>query len=286
MVISCPCALVISIPLSFFAGIGGASKHGILVKGGDHLEALSFVDTIAFDKTGTLTKGRFEVCEISPSGGFGKDELLFFAAHAESVSPHPIAVSIINKYAKTIDPNIVSEGEDIFGLGVKAKINGRTVLAGNEKMMYSRGISHTKAASFGSVAYVAIDNVYAGYIAVADEIKEESFKITQELQKLNVNSVVMLTGDSKAVGEETAKLLNINEVFSELLPLDKVDKIETLLSKTPKGKKLAFVGDGVNDAPSLVKADIGSWKRYNCRGGRHCSYERQSAKRSESYQNF
>ncbi|MDR1912449.1 MAG: cadmium-translocating P-type ATPase [Helicobacteraceae bacterium] len=254
LVISCPCALVISVPLSFFAGLGGASKRGILVKGGNYLEALSRVDTIAFDKTGTLTKGKFAVSKALPSVDFSKEELLYYAACAESASPHPIAASILSAYAKEIAQNDISLHEELFGFGVKAVIRGKKVLVGNEKLMRVNQINFEPKESINTIAYVAIDGVYAGHIAISDEIKPESLTIARELRRLGVNNIVMLTGDRKDIANDIAKKLAINEVFSELLPLEKADKIEML---SQKGKKLAFVGDGINDAPSLARADVG-----------------------------
>ncbi|MDR0665411.1 MAG: cadmium-translocating P-type ATPase [Helicobacteraceae bacterium] len=256
LVVSCPCALVISVPLSFFAGLGGASRRGILIKGGNYLEALSRVDTVAFDKTGTLTKGKFSVSEISPSNGFSEDDLLFYAAAAESASPHPIGASIAAAYDKKIDQNDVSDREELLGFGASAVARGRTVLIGGEKLMRSRNIAFQEAKTSGA-AYVAIDGVYAGYIAVADEIKQESLTIARELKALGVRNVVMLTGDRKAIGEEVAAKLAIDEVYSELLPLEKAEKIELLAREASANKKLVFVGDGINDAPSLARADIG-----------------------------
>ncbi|MDR0407922.1 MAG: cadmium-translocating P-type ATPase [Campylobacteraceae bacterium] len=256
LVISCPCALVVSIPLSFFAGLGGASKRGILIKGGNYLEALSCVDTIAFDKTGTLTKGDFSVSKIKPSNDFNKNELLFFAAHAESFSPHPIALSIIKEYKNNIK-NEIKEHEELLGVGVKAKVSGKLVLVGNEKLMELNSIAYEKSDAFGSIAHVAVDNIYAGYIVISDQIKEESRKVIEDLKSVGVKNTAILTGDDEQVAKEIAKELNIDKVFSRLLPLEKVEKLELLSKNVAKGKKLIFVGDGINDAPSLAKADVG-----------------------------
>ncbi|MDR1285103.1 MAG: cadmium-translocating P-type ATPase [Campylobacteraceae bacterium] len=256
LVISCPCALVVSIPLSFFAGLGGASKRGILIKGGNYLEALSHVDTVAFDKTGTLTKGEFSVSKIKPSDSFSKDELLFFAAHAESFSPHPIALSILKEYKDNIK-NETKKHEEILGFGVKAEVFGKLVLVGNEKLMELNSIVYEKPNVFGSIVHVAVDGIYAGYIVISDKIKEESKKAISDLKDVGVKNTVMLTGDNKQAAEEVAKELNIDKVFSNLLPLEKVEKLDLLLKNAAKGKKVVFVGDGINDAPSLAKADIG-----------------------------
>ncbi|MDR3178081.1 MAG: cadmium-translocating P-type ATPase [Campylobacteraceae bacterium] len=256
LVISCPCALVVSIPLSFFAGLGGASKRGILIKGGNYLEALSHVDTVVFDKTGTLTKGEFAVSEIKPSGGFDKDELLFFAANAESFSPHPIALSILKEYKGEIK-NDIKNHEEIFGFGVKAEVSGKLVLAGNEKLMELNSIAYEKHGTAGSVAHIAVDNIYAGYIVVCDKIREESKEAIKALKDVGIEKTAILTGDNEQAAKEVAKELGIKRVFAKLLPLEKTDKLELLSKDMPKGKKLAFVGDGINDAPSLAKADIG-----------------------------
>ncbi|MDR2342825.1 MAG: cadmium-translocating P-type ATPase [Campylobacteraceae bacterium] len=256
LVISCPCALVVSIPLSFFAGLGGASKRGILIKGGNYLEALSHVNTVVFDKTGTLTKGEFGVSKIKPSSGFSEEELLFYAAHIESFSPHPIALSILKEYKGEIK-NEVKNHEELFGFGVKAEVSGRLVLAGNEKLMELNSIVCEKPNAIGSVVHVAIDGIYAGYIVVCDTIKDESKKTVQDLKDNGVKDMAILTGDSEQAAKEIARELGINNVFAQLLPLEKVEKLELLSKNIAKGKKLVFVGDGINDAPSLAKADIG-----------------------------
>ncbi|MDR2152242.1 MAG: cadmium-translocating P-type ATPase [Helicobacteraceae bacterium] len=257
LVVSCPCALVISVPLSFFAGLGGASRRGILIKGGNYLEALSRVETVAFDKTGTLTKGKFSVSEVAPNGGFSASDLLFYAAAAESASPHPIGVAIAAAYDKAINHDEIADREELPGFGARAIVRGRQVLIGGEKLMRSQNVAYDETAGSIGAARVAIDGVYAGYIAVADEIKPESINAAQELGALGVRNVVMLTGDRKAIGEKIAAKLGISKVFSELLPLDKVEKIELLSREISPKKKLVFVGDGINDAPSLARADIG-----------------------------
>jgi len=256
LVISCPCALVISIPLGFFGGIGGASKKGILVKGGNYLEALAKTEIVVFDKTGTLTKGVFNVQEIHGSG-IENSELLELASYAESYSNHPISISLKNAYGKDIDNARIADVEEIPGHGVRASVDDKIVLAGNDKLMATMNISYPKNEISGTVVHVAVDDVYAGYIVIADEIKEDSRKAIMELKKTRTHKTVMLTGDSKDVAENTAKKLGIDIVYSELLPDGKVEKLELLLSqKSPQGK-LAFVGDGINDAPVLARADIG-----------------------------
>jgi len=257
LVVSCPCALVISIPLSFFGGIGGASKMGVLVKGSNYLEALSNIETIVFDKTGTLTKGVFEVQEVK-SIGISQEELLKIAAYTENYSNHPISKSIKIAYNQEIDEKQIVKTQELPGLGIAARIGEKDVLVGNEKLMKEEKISFTKCDDIiGTVLYIAIDKKYAGYILIADKIKNDAEKTIQELKKNNIKQIVMLTGDRKNVGETVAKKLGINKVYTELLPDGKVSKVEELLKlKTPKGK-LAFVGDGINDAPVLALSDIG-----------------------------
>ena len=256
LVVSCPCALVISIPLGFFGGIGGASKKGILVKGSNYLEALSNSEIVVFDKTGTLTKGVFEVQKIEPVG-ISKEQLIKYAAYAESYSNHPISVSIKKAYGEEIDTNLISKTEELSGRGVVATIEDEDVLAGNEKLMQEKNIKYTKCNKVGTIVYIAINNEFAGYIVISDEIKEDSKKAINDLKKNNIKQTVMLTGDKKDVGESVAKELGIDKVYTELLPDGKVEKVEQLLKeKTEKGK-LAFVGDGINDAPVLALADIG-----------------------------
>lgn len=256
LVVSCPCALVISIPLSFFGGLGGASKMGILIKGSNYLEALSNVEIVALDKTGTLTKGIFEVQKVEAEN-MPYQELIKIVAHAENYSSHPIATSIKKAYGKEIDTKIITDTKEIAGRGIEAQIDGKKVLVGNEKLMKEKGIYYTKCEQIGTVVYVAIDNQYEGYIVISDELKEDTKNAINKLRISGIKQIVMLTGDKKAVGEAVAKELNIDKAYVELLPNEKVEKIEELLAqKSGKGKVL-FVGDGINDAPVLALADIG-----------------------------
>ena len=256
LVVSCPCALVISIPLGFFGGIGGASKKGILVKGSNYLESLSNSEIVVFDKTGTLTKGVFEVQKIE-TVGISKEELIKYAAYAESYSNHPISVSIKKAYGEEINTNLISKTEELSGRGVVARIEDKEVLAGNEKLMQEKNIKYTKCNEVGTIVYIAINNKFVGYIVISDEIKEDSKKAIDDLKRNNIKQTVMLTGDRKDVGESVAKEIGIDKVYTELLPDGKVEKVEQLLKeKTEKGK-LVFVGDGINDAPVLALADIG-----------------------------
>ena len=257
LVISCPCALVISIPLSFFGGIGGASACGILVKGSNYLEALAQTKYVVFDKTGTLTKGVFQVVEIVPENGFTEEKLLAYAAHAESYSGHPISKSLREAYGKEIDTAKVSDIEEISGHGVTAKVDGVAVAAGNAKLMKRLGLSYAENTGIGTVVHVAVDGVYAGYILIADVEKETASQAIADLKRAGVKKTGMLTGDSQVVAEHVAQRLGIDEVHSELLPADKVERVEQLLAGKGKGEKLAFVGDGINDAPVLSRADIG-----------------------------
>ncbi len=256
LVISCPCALVISIPLSFFAGIGGASKQGVLVKGSNYLETLSQTGIVVFDKTGTMTQGVFEVSKIY-SEGINDSELLKAAAYAESFSTHPISISLIKAYGKEIDKTQVSDVEEIGGHGVAATVEGRRVAAGNVKLMKKLGISYKEADGVGTVVHVAVDGKYAGYILISDILKPNAKAAIESLKKSGIRKTVMLTGDSKKVADAVAAELNIDEVHSELLPADKVSLVERLLEKKNDKEKLAFVGDGINDAPVLSRADIG-----------------------------
>jgi len=257
LVISCPCALVISIPLGFFAGIGGASKKGILVKGSNYLEALNSVETVIFDKTGTLTQGVFKVTAINPSDDYSNEELIEYAAYAESYSNHPIALSIQKAYRAAIDKNRIESYEEIAGQGIRAYINGKEVLVGNSRLMESCNIKYNQIDTLGTVVYVAVNQKYAGNIIISDEIKEDSAQAIKELKALGIKKTVMLTGDIKAVGDKIGQQLGLDEIYSELLPADKVDKLELLESKKNPQGKLAFVGDGINDAPVLARADIG-----------------------------
>ena len=256
LVISCPCALVISVPLSFFGGIGGASKCGILVKGGNYLEVLAKTQTVVFDKTGTLTKGVFNVTAIHPEQ-CSEAELLEMAAYAESYSDHPISRSLKEAYAKEIDALRVSQVEEISGRGVQATIDGKRVCAGNDKLMEDIGVPWHPCHRVGTTVHVAIDGVYAGHIVISDEIKQDAAKAIRQLKAEGVEKTVMLTGDAKAVGESVAKELGLDEVYTQLLPADKVEKVEQLLNHRQGNGKLAFVGDGINDAPVLSRADLG-----------------------------
>ncbi|MGX7359123.1 cadmium-translocating P-type ATPase [Dolosigranulum pigrum] len=256
LVVSCPCALVISIPLSFFGGIGGASKKGVLVKGGNYLEALAETEIVVFDKTGTLTKGVFNVQEIHPEG-VSKEELLELTAHAESYSNHPISLSLKRAYSKEIDNGRISDVEEISGHGVIATVDGKKVMAGNIKLMKMMDIPYFKGELIGTIVHVAVNNKYIGYIVIADEVKEDSAQAIKELKAANIKQTVMLTGDNKSIGSKVAKELGLDKVYAELLPADKVEKLEELFSQKSKKGKLAFVGDGINDAPVLARADIG-----------------------------
>ena len=272
LVVSCPCALVISIPLTFFSGIGGASKKGILVKGSNYFEVLANTKTMVFDKTGTLTKGVFEVQEINPIGTLSRvkkeelsyklnkeltDELIEVTAHAEGFSNHPISQSILEAYGKDIDRNKVSDVNEIAGHGVEAVVSGKRITAGNTKLMKLKGIDYIDNGLIGTVVHVAIDDVYAGYILIADEVKEDSAQSLKKLKSLGIKRTIMLTGDNREVSEMTADNLRLDMVYTELLPGDKVDKLEELISQTSDNSRLAYVGDGINDAPVLARADVG-----------------------------
>ena len=256
LVVSCPCALVISIPLSFFGGIGGASKMGILIKGSNYLEALANTETVVFDKTGTLTEGIFEVQNIYAEG-IEKDELLRIVAHAENYSNHPIAKSVKKAYNKEIDEKIIKNPQELSGKGIWAKIDEKDILVGNEKLMLEEKIDFKKCDEVGTILYVAIDKKYVGYVLIADKIKQDSSKTIRELKAMNIKETVMLTGDKKEVGEYVAKKLNMDKVYTELLPDGKVEKVEELLKQKSEKGKLVFVGDGINDAPVLTISDIG-----------------------------
>ena len=256
LVISCPCALVISIPLSFFGGIGGASKIGVLVKGSNYLEALAYTETVVFDKTGTLTKGSFAVTEIH-ANGMEDEELLELAAYAEDYSNHPISLSIQKAYGKKIDNSRITDVQEIAGHGVQAVIDGMTVLAGNAKLMEREHIPYTASNAIGTVVYVAFDGRYAGCIVIADEIKADAPAAIKELKAAGIRRTVMLTGDADAVGQDVARRLGLDRAYTELLPADKVDRVEELLAQKSDKGMLAFVGDGINDAPVLARADVG-----------------------------
>lgn len=257
LVVSCPCALVISIPLGFFGGIGGASKRGILVKGSNYLEALNNVEMVVFDKTGTLTKGVFEVVEVNAQIDYTDDELIEYAAYAESHSSHPIALSILKVYKKDIDFSKIDDYKEIAGHGLSVKLADKEVLAGNAKLMVSENIEYQDIETVGTVVHIAINKKYAGNIVISDEVKEDSAEAIKGLKALGIKKTVMLTGDMKTVGEKIGKQLGLDEVYSELLPADKVEKIESLEAKKSKKGKIVFVGDGINDAPVLARADIG-----------------------------
>ena len=256
LVISCPCALVISIPLSFFGGIGGASRIGVLVKGSNYLEALAHTEVVVFDKTGTLTKGSFAVSEIHPVG-MEEAQLLELAAYAEDYSNHPISLSIKQAYGQKIDNSRVSEVQEIAGHGVQAVIDGKTVLAGNAKLMDKEHIKYTPSASVGTVVYLAYDRKYAGCIVIEDEIKADAPAAIKLLKSAGIRKTVMLTGDADAVGKKVAGRLGLDQAYTELLPADKVDRVESLLKQKSEKGTLAFVGDGINDAPVLARADVG-----------------------------
>ncbi|OIR61864.1 cadmium-translocating P-type ATPase [Bacillus sp. FMQ74] len=258
LVISCPCALVVSIPLGFFGGIGAASKAGVLVKGSNYLEALNQVKYAVFDKTGTLTKGSFEVTEIKPSEGFTKDSLLEAAAYAELHSQHPIAESVRKAYGKMLSSDEIESYEEISGHGIFAKINGTEFLAGNKKLMEREQIEDVPDEKAGTIVHVAVDQRYAGAIIIADEVKEDAAQAVADLKSLGIKQTAMLTGDSKQTGEAVGKQLGIDEVYAELLPQDKVAQVEALEAKLLPNEKLIFVGDGINDTPVLARADIGA----------------------------
>ena len=257
LVVSCPCALVISVPLSFFGGIGGASARGILVKGSSYLETLSKVKYMVFDKTGTLTKGVFQVTEVCPADDMSKEQLLYYAAHVESYSNHPISKSLKDAYGQEPDADILSQVEEISGHGVTALVKGISVAAGNQKLMKKLGLECTEPDQVGTVVHIAVDQKYAGYILINDVVKEHAAEAITGLKEAGVKKTIMLTGDSRRVAEKVAGQLGVDEVYSELLPSDKVSKVEELLEQKENQEGLAFVGDGINDAPVLSRADIG-----------------------------
>ncbi len=256
LVISCPCALVISIPLGYFGGIGGASRRGILVKGSNYLDALTKVKTVVFDKTGTLTKGEFKVAEIISANGYKEEDILKYAAYAEANSSHPIAKSILDAYDNKIEQSEINDVNEISGHGIKAKVDGIEVLIGNDKLLHKENIEHDNCDVEGTVVHVAVNKKYAGYIVISDSLKDEAFEAINELNKLKIKTVI-LTGDNKAAAESFAKKLGIDKFYYELLPEDKVNHIEKIILVSPKGSKVAFVGDGINDAPVLARADVG-----------------------------
>lgn len=256
LVVSCPCALAISVPLSFFGGIGGASKMGILVKGSNYLEALSNAEIVVFDKTGTLTEGVFEVQKVKPVKT-SAEELIKNAAYAENYSNHPIAQFIKKAYNKEIDEKLITKIEELPGLGIVANIDNKEVFVGNEKLMNEKKIEFTKCNDVGTILYVAVENEYAGYILISDKIKKDSSMAIQELKNNGICQIIMFTGDKKSVGDDVAKKLKIDEVYTELLPNKKVEKLEELKKQKKEKGKLIFVGDGINDAPALALADIG-----------------------------
>lgn len=256
LVVSCPCALVISIPLGFFGGIGGASKIGVLVKGSNYLEALSNTEIMVLDKTGTLTEGVFEVQQINPID-ISKEDLIKYATYAESFSNHPIAISLKKAYGKEIVNKKVSETQELPGLGVRAVIDGESVLVGNEKLMKENCIDYIKSEEIGTILYIAVNNKFAGTIVISDKIKTDAKETIDKLKKDNIKKIVMLTGDKRKVGENVAKKLGIDEVYTELLPSNKVEKVEELMKNKSENGNLAFIGDGINDAPVLAISDIG-----------------------------
>ena len=257
LIVSCPCALVISIPLTFFGGIGAASKRGVLVKGSNYLEALNKVSVVVFDKTGTLTKGVFEVANIIPAAGYQKEQVLEYAAQAESYSNHPIAKSILAAYGKPIDQKQFSGFEEISGHGISVMVQGKKVLAGNSKLMESEKIAYAACDAAGTKFYVAADGSYVGCILIADEVKPDSKCAIAELKKIGVEKTVMLTGDDERIGKSVADELGLDAYYAQLLPDQKVEKLEMLDKQKRQGSKLAFVGDGINDAPVLARADVG-----------------------------
>ena len=257
LVVSCPCALVISVPLSFFGEIGGASRAGILVKGSNYLETLANAETVVFDKTGTLTNGTFEVVAVHPSEGIESNKLLYLAAHAEAFSDHPIALSLKKAYDHDIDQSAIIDAHEQSGHGVSASVDGKHVLVGNDALMSENGVMSEPCELVGTILHVSADDAYLGHIIIADVIKEDAAKTIADLHKAGVKKTIMLTGDRKEVAENVAKMLRIDEFHAQLLPQDKVEAVEKLLDSTSEKRKLVFVGDGINDAPVLMRADIG-----------------------------
>lgn len=258
LVISCPCALVISIPLGFFGGIGAASKRGILVKGGNYLEALNYVETVVFDKTGTLTKGAFEVTDIHASPGYTDAQVLEYAAYAESYSNHPIAVSILKAYDHAVDKSRIESYEEVAGQGIKITFADREILVGNARLLTGHNIQYQPLDIIGTAVYVAVDGHYAGCIVIADQVKEDAAHVIRELKSLGVKQTIMLTGDTSGVGNKIGAQLGLDQVYTELLPADKVEQFELLEKNKSARGKLLYVGDGINDAPVLARADIGA----------------------------
>ena len=257
LVISCPCALVISVPLAYFGGIGGASRRGILIKGANYVDALKDVSTVVIDKTGTLTKGVFRVSETVPRNGFDAEELLRLAATAEAHSTHPIARSIREAYGKELDPKVVTDVKEEKGYGIVARVGGRTIMAGSDRLLHRENIDHGDCNAEGTVVYVVSDRSYAGYLVIADELKGEAAQAVADMRSTGVKQVVMLTGDNETVAGRIADEVGVDTWYAELLPEEKVARVEELSAQLPKGKRLAFVGDGINDAPVLMRADVG-----------------------------
>ena len=256
LVVSCPCALVISIPLSFFAGIGASSRIGVLVKGSNYLEALANTEIVVCDKTGTLTEGIFEVQKVNPIG-YSKEDLLRYTSYAESYSNHPIALSIKEAYGKNINEKQVTKTKELKGKGIIAKVESKEVLVGNEKLMIEYNIDYIKSNDIGTVIYIAIDKTFAGTIIISDKIKEDAYKAVKEFRENNVKKIVMLTGDREEISKNVSKELKLDKYYSELLPQDKVKKVESLMKEKSESSKLVFIGDGINDAPVLALSDIG-----------------------------
>ena len=256
LVVSCPCALVISIPLSFFAGIGASSRIGVLVKGSNYLEALANTEIVVCDKTGTLTEGIFEVQKVNPIG-YSKEDLLRYTSYAESYSNHPIALSIKEAYSKNINEKIVTKTKELKGKGIIAKVESKEVLVGNEKLMIEYNIDYIKSNDIGTVIYIAIDKTFAGTIIISDKIKEDAYKAVKEFRENNVKKIVMLTGDREEISKNVSKELKLDKYYAELLPQDKVKKVESLMKEKSESGKLVFIGDGINDAPVLALSDIG-----------------------------
>ncbi|MBV6625154.1 MAG: cadmium-translocating P-type ATPase [Rivularia sp. (in: Bacteria)] len=257
LVISCPCGLVISIPLGYFGGVGGAAKRGILVKGSTFLDTLTEVETVVFDKTGTLTQGVFKVTQIVPKNGFSEAELLTLAAKVESQSNHPVAKSILSAFDKSVDTSDVEDYREIPGHGIQARVGNKIAIAGNDRLLHRENIEHDVCSVEGTVVHLAVDGVYAGRIIIADELKDDAVEAIRNLKSVGVGQIVMLTGDNQAVAQSIAQQLNLDDFEAELLPEDKVEAIERYLSKAAKNKKVVFVGDGINDAPVIARADVG-----------------------------